>query len=628
MKRIILGTAGHIDHGKTTFIKALTGIDCDRLKEEKDRGITIELGYAKLLLPSGIKVGIVDVPGHEKFVSKMVAGAAGIDIVALIIAADEGIKPQTREHLFICNLLGIKKGIIVLTKKDLVDDELLELQKEDIREFVKNTSLKDAPIVAVSSVTGEGLKDFLNMLDDIAKEIIEKPVDMPFRMPIDAVLTIKGFGTVVRGTVISGKIKQGDEVLILPNNINVRVRGLQSHGDMISEGQAGERVAINFSDIEREQLERGMVVVSKGYFLPTQRILTEFNYLPYNEKPLKSKFTCQFHIFTSRVNADVYLLNKNKLLPNETAFALVKLEKPVVVCYGDNYVVRGYGIYTTMGGGKVLNPHIPTLERRYYTENYLNAISSFSIEDVVSVFVIENKDKGITLESLSGLITANISDLKNTIEKLKESSILVEDDKKRLYHRDIVDNYKNSIMQIISKFHIDNPIKIGMNKDELLAKTGCNENLFPFLLKKLLMENKINMKGELVSDVGFKAEETATGIFQKIEDIYNSYGLSTEDLDIVAKMLKIDIKKLKEAVVTLVKQGKMQKINEGYFITTYTLEMTKSKLIDFFSKKQILTPQDMRDLFGISRKYIIPLLEFLDSIKFTIRVAEGRKLRK
>lgn len=628
MKRIILGTAGHIDHGKTTFIKALTGIDCDRLKEEKERGITIELGYAKLLLPSGIKVGIVDVPGHEKFVSKMVAGATGIDVVALIIAADEGIKPQTREHLFICDLLGIKKGIIVLTKKDLVDDELLELQKEEIREFVKNTSLEHAPILAVSSTTGEGLKDFINTLDDIAKEIVEKPIDMPFRMPIDAVLTIKGFGTVVRGTVISGKIRHGDEVVILPDNISVRVRGMQSHGEAIPEGLAGERLAINFSDIEKEQLERGMVVATKGYFSPTQRILIEFHYLPYNEKPLKSRFKCQFHLFTSHVNAEVYLLNKDKLMPNETAYALVKLEKPVIVSYGDSYVIRGYGIYTTIGGGKVLNPYIPTFERHYYSENYLDVISSSNMEKVISIFVLENEDKGINLESLVGLVKVNIYKLKDIVEGLKKNGVLVEDDKKKLYHRDIVDNYKHKIIEIISKFHIDNPIKIGINKDELCAKIGCSETIFPLLIKTLLDDKKINLKGELISDVNFKTQEAAVGIFQKIEEVYDNYGLSPEDLETVAKLLNFDLKKLKEAIFTLIKQGRMQKISENYFITTNTLQVTKSKLVDFFSKKPILTPQDMRDLFGISRKYIIPLLEFLDSIKFTIRVTEGRKLRK
>ncbi|GAB4431880.1 MAG: selenocysteine-specific translation elongation factor [bacterium] len=628
MKRIILGTAGHIDHGKTTFIKALTGIDCDRLKEEKERGITIELGYAKLLLPSGIKVGIVDVPGHEKFVSKMVAGAAGIDVVALIIAADEGIKPQTREHLYICDLLGIKKGIVVLTKKDLVDAELLELQKEDVREFIKNSNLKEAPIIAVSSTTGEGLDDFLKTLDIIAKEVVEKPVDMPFRMPIDAVLTIKGFGTVVRGTVISGKIKQGEEVLILPKGLNVRVRGLQSHGETISEGLAGERVAINFSDIEKERLERGMVVVSKGYFSPTQSILTELHYLPYNEKPLKSRFNCQFHIFTSRVNAEVFLLNKVKLLPNERAFAMVKLEKPVVVSHGDQFVIRGYGIYTTIGGGRILNPHIPNFQRKYFTEDYLNNISAGDVKKAISIFVKESGDAGVTLETLAGLVKEDTAKLKSIIESLLKDNTLVGDEKRRYYHRELVDDFIRKLLAIINNFHRENPLKLGINKDELMTKAGVSENFFSFLLNNILFGEKVTIKGDLVSDVNFKVESSASGIFGEIEKIYNSYGLSPEPPDVIAKNLKMDIKKLKEALATLVKQGRLQKVSENYFISTETLESVKLKLLDFFSKKSVLTPQDMRDLFGISRKYIIPFLEFLDSIKFTIRVAEGRKLRK
>ncbi len=628
MKRIILGTAGHIDHGKTTFIKALTGIDCDRLKEEKERGITIELGYAKLMLPSGIKVGIVDVPGHEKFVSKMVAGAAGIDVVALIIAADEGIKPQTREHLYICNLLGIKKGIVVITKKDLVDNELLELQKEDIKEFLKDTNLRDAPIVAVSSVTGEGISEFVSELNKIAEEIVEKPLDMPFRMPIDSVLTIKGFGTVVRGTVISGKIELGKEVVILPSETPVRIRGLQSHGENVSEGRAGERLAVNFSDIDKEELERGMVVAEKGFFTPTQAVLAEIHYLVYNEKPLKSRFTCQFHIFTSKVNATVYLLDKEKLSPGQTGFAMVKLDKALTVSYGDQYVMRGYGIYTTVGGGRILNPHIPTFDRKYFNEHYLEKLAKGDIKEVVAVYVKESKDRGLTQERLAGLVKTEFKRLKDVVNDLKQQNILCEDEKKRLYHSEVLDAYKKNILSMISRYHSENPLKMGINKDELLTKSECTGQFFNFLLSRLVAEKRLSLKGEIVSDINFKGTGDATGIFEKLEKIYNSFGLASESPEFVAKELKFDIKKVKEALGTLVKQGKMHKINDEYYITSDVFSSAISKLTEFFTKKAVLTPQDVRDLFGISRKYIIPFLEYLDSVKFTIRVPEGRKLRK
>ncbi len=628
VKNIILGTAGHIDHGKTTFVKALTGIDCDRLKEEKERGITIELGYAHLMLPSGIKVGIVDVPGHEKFVSKMVAGAAGIDVVALVIAADEGIKPQTREHLYICDILGIKNGIVVLTKKDLVDAELLELQKEDIKDFIKDTNLKDAPIVAVSALTGDGLDEFVKVLDDIAKNVIEKPHGIPFRLPIDDVITIKGFGTVVRGTAISGTIKRGQEVYVLPQRLLLRVRGLQSHGKNIDEGVAGERLAINFSDVERYELERGMVVVDNEAFEPTNRILIELNYLPYNVKPLKQRFVCQFHLFTSKTNAEIFILNKDKLLPGEKAYAMVRLDKSVVASYGDQYVIRGYGIYTTLGGGRILNPKIPTFNREYYTEEYLRNLSVGNIEDIITIFTLENEDNGITLDSLLVLLKEDSSLIIRTLKDLESKSIIVKDDKKRYYHKSVIEHIKQTTINQLVKFHQENILKMGINKDELFMKVGCSDNIFPFVLKLLQEENLITIIGELVASKSFANKSETNELFVKIEQIYRDYGLIPDDLEVIAEKLKVDVKKLKEALVSLVRQGKIVKINESYFITKDVLESTKVRLIDFFSKKPFLTPQDVRELFGMSRKYIIPFLEYLDSVKFTIRVQEGRKLRK
>lgn len=628
MKRIILGTAGHIDHGKTTFVKSLTGIDCDILKEEKERGITIELGYAHLMLPSGIKVGIVDVPGHEKFVSKMVAGAFGIDVVALIIAADEGVMPQTREHIYICNLLGVKRGIVVLTKKDLVDEELLELQKEDIRDFLQDTQFKDAPIIAVSSTTGDGLGDFIKVLDDIAKEVTEKPVDMPFRMPIDAVISIKGFGTVIRGTAISGTIKRGQVVYILPQGIEARVRGLQSHGENIMEGWAGERIAINFSDIPKEALERGMVVVSHNIFEPTSNILIELSYLSYNEKPLKAKFTCQFHILTSKVNADVYLLNKEKLLPGETAYGMVKMAKPVILSYGDKYVVRGYGIYTTIGGGRVLNPKIPTFDRNYFTEDYLKILTDGKLEEVIPLFIKERGDEGITLDRLVALVNTEYGKVTNTLDVLIRKGTLFEDDKKQYFHRDVVEHFKETMLNLVYSFHKENPLKLGINKDELQTKIGCSERLFLLILKILQEEKRLLLKGELVCKVGFKIEGDTEELFKKVEELFRSYGIAPEEPVIVAEKLRIDIKKIKEILASLVRQGRMHKINDSYFVTTEVLEKAMERLRDFFSKKEILTPQDIRELFGVSRKFIIPFLEYLDSIKFTIRVSDGRKLRK
>lgn len=628
VKNIILGTAGHIDHGKTTFIKALTGIDCDRLKEERERGITIELGYAKLMLPSGIKVGIVDVPGHEKFVNKMVSGASGIDVVALIIAADEGIKPQTKEHLCICDILGIKKGIVVVTKKDLVDDELLELQKEDIKDFLKGSNLENAPIIPVSSVTGEGINDFVIALDKIANEVGEKPIDMPFRLPIDDVVIIKGFGTVVRGTVISGKVRQNDEICLLPSKDKYRVRGLQSHGVDIKEGVAGERLAINLTDIKKEEIERGMVVAKSGYFEPTDRLLIEINYLKYNEKPLKPKYICQFHVLTSRVTAELFLLHKDKLLPGEKGYAMARLSKPITVCHGDMFVIRGFGIYTTIGGGKILNPHIPTFNRKYFTEDYLSLMSQGKLGDIISIFVKENKEAGITLDSLCGLIKAEFPVINESIKTLEKNNIITKDEKGRYYHMDVVTAYKQNLLKILERFHLENPLKMGINKDELFMRSGSCENIFPLCLKMLVSGNRIEVKGDVIKDVNFKGDTGSDKLFESIEEKFESYGLQSEDLEVVAKELKTDVKKLKDALATLVKQGRLHKIKDDYYVASSALSKLKDDITVFFKQKDILTPQDAKQLTGLSRKYLIPLLEYFDTIKFTIRLADGRKLRK
>ncbi len=364
MKHVILGTAGHIDHGKTALVKALTGVDTDRLKEEKERGITIELGFTFLDLPSGIRLGIIDVPGHEKFVKHMVAGVWGIDLVALIIAADEGVMPQTKEHLDICKLLKVKKGLIVLTKIDLVERELLELVREEVTDIVKDTFLKDAPILAVSSMTGEGIPQLISTLDHLSKEVEERPSDGLFRLPIDRVFVMKGFGTVVTGTMVSGKLSLAETVEILPSGFEGKVRNLQVYNRSVEEAVAGERAAVNLQGIETSAIERGDVLVHPKTLTPTQLLDVYLEYLPIAPRPLKHRTQQRFHIGTNSTTASIFLLDREELAPGEEGFAQLRLERSVVALPQDRFVIRGSGAIQTLGGGVVLDTH-PIKHRRY-----------------------------------------------------------------------------------------------------------------------------------------------------------------------------------------------------------------------------------------------------------------------
>lgn len=629
MKRIILGTAGHIDHGKTTFIKALTGIDCDRLKEEKERGITIELGYAHLTLPSGVKVGIVDVPGHERFVSKMVAGASGIDIVAFIISADEGIKPQTKEHLYICDLLGVKKGIVVVTKKDLVDEETLNLQIEDIRDFIKGSFLENSEIIPVSSLNGEGIDVFLKVLEKLSLEIIEKPSDKPFRLPIDDVITIKGFGTVVRGTVISGTISLKDEVIILPTELKSRIRNIQSHKDTVDVGYAGERIALNLPDIEKEEIERGMLVAKEGFFDVTDKLLVEFFYLPYNQKPLKSRFVSQFHIYTRRVEGEFFLINREKLNPNEKCYAYIKLKKPVYASYADPFIVRGFGVYTTLGGGRIINPSPPKIDRKV-SEEELNILAKASEDSLIELFLMSRKREGSTIKKLAGLINLSEKYISQTINNFINKGLIFKDTKDKYYHSTILKDVKGDLLDILLDFHKKNPLKAGLNKSELLEKSSLNEGLFDLALSMLVEDRKIEILGNTIKSSDFVTQGAFKNpLFDKVEDYYKNSGLQTEDnLSILSKNLGISEKALRDIIFSLTKEGYLVKIKEGYYLHKQVVEDMKIKILNHFSKKELLTPQDMRNIFELSRKYIIPLLEYLDTVKITIRLQEGRKLRK
>ncbi|MFH1490390.1 MAG: selenocysteine-specific translation elongation factor, partial [Pseudomonadota bacterium] len=364
MKQIILGTAGHIDHGKTTLIKALTGIDTDRLKEEKERGITIELGFAHMTLPGGQMLGIIDVPGHEKFVRNMVAGATGIDLVALVIAADEGVMPQTREHLEICQLLRIKTGLVVLTKTDMVESEWLELVREDVDSFLEGSFLAEAPVVEVSSTTGEGMDTLLETLETMIRDFSGREAGNFFRLPVDRVFTMKGFGTVVTGTTISGQIETGAEVTVYPQGFSARIRGIQVHGSEMGQVLAGQRTAINLQGVERVQIQRGNILGTRDALRTTYMVDVLLDHLPSAPRTLKNRAKVRFHTGTSEIISTVVLLDREELKPGETCFAQIRLGQPTAVLARDRFVLRSYSPVRAIGGGEVLNA-LPGKKKRF-----------------------------------------------------------------------------------------------------------------------------------------------------------------------------------------------------------------------------------------------------------------------
>ncbi len=631
-KGIILGTAGHIDHGKTALVKALTGIDTDRLKEEKERGITIELGFAHLKLSNDLIVGIVDVPGHERFVKNMVAGASGIDLVLMVIAADEGIMPQTEEHLEICELLGIRNGLIAITKIDMVEGDWLELVKEDIESFVKDTFLKDAPIIPVSSLTGEGIDTLRLAIEDIVKQIERKTSSGPFRLPIDRVFTIKGFGTVVTGTGISGSIKKADSVVIYPKGVKAKVRNIQVHGQDLDEVQSGFRTALNLQGVEKDEIERGDVVATPNTLRPSYLLDLEFKYLKSADRPLRYKSPVRLHIGTSEVLGHLFF-PKDQIEPGDSICVQIRLERPIAVLRGDRYVLRSYSPIRTIGGGVVLNP-IPKKRKRSKKGHWeeLALLSSMTDEEVI-YYHLSNSLNGLTINDIalrSGLWADRLDSI---LEKLiKEEKVLFINELGRYFSTQIIEELKSKILNLLKDYHRQNPLELGMDKEELRSKLEQDirdVKLFSFLLDALLTK-ELEREKELLRIKGFspKLSSSDKKLYGDIEQLYKNSALKPPLEKELLKHFGKELPEIKKITGLLLRKGVLIKLKEGLYIHKDALEAIKNKLISYLKSHQEIGVPEFRELTGgVSRKYLIPLLEYFDSQKITIRVGDKRRLR-
>ena len=633
MKQIILGTAGHIDHGKTSLIRALTGIDTDRLKEEKERGITIELGFAHLDLPGGKRLGIVDVPGHEKFVKNMVAGATGVDLVAIVIAADEGVMPQTREHVEICELLKVKHGLVILTKIDMVEPDWLELVKEDVKGYLAEGFLANAPIVEVSSVTGEGLKELINVLDKLVQDIPERHRGHIFRLPIDRVFTMKGFGTVITGTSVSGRIKTGNEITIYPQCIDSRIRGIQVHNKEVQEVTAGLRTAVNLQGLERAVIQRGNILATKDALRPTYMVDVDLYLLPSSPRKLKNRAKVRFHTGTSEIISTAVLLDRDKLDQGDSCFAQIRLDEPTAVLRGDRYVLRSYSPVRTIGGGEVLNA-LPKKKKRF-SETVLSemkTLSSGNNNEIIELFVSSGRFKGLEQKTLPFLINMSRSRLGDALKSLKSQKKIVLYDKEGgiLIHSDFLNKARDEILDTISQYHKDFPLKAGLLKEELRSRTtgADNPKLFNYLVKLIAGEGIIVQEKEIL-----RLKDHQVTLAQDQEKARNEL----EDIYLKSRLKPPYFKDLKdnfpgttgiEVLEVMVKEGVLLKIKEDLYFHHEAIEKLEKELVDFIKTHGEITTPQVKEITGVSRKYTIPLIEYFDRNQLTVRVGDSRVLRK
>ncbi|MDD5244752.1 MAG: selenocysteine-specific translation elongation factor [Syntrophorhabdaceae bacterium] len=630
MKQIVIGTAGHIDHGKTRLVKAITGIDCDRLKEEKERGITTELGFAHYRFGEDLLVGIVDVPGHEKFVRHMVAGAWGIDMVLLVVAADEGVMPQTREHLDICELLGLKRGIVAITKTDLVDDDMVELVREDINDFLAGRSLEGSPIIPVSSVTGENVPLLRDLIENAAREIDERSKEGIFRLPVDRVFTLKGFGTIVTGTCISGLLKVGDEIEIYPLGKLARVRNIQAYHEDVGEAIAGQRVALNIQGIEKHDIERGVIIGKPGTLCLSQRIDATLKYLPLPLKPIKNNSILRFHVATTQEEARLVLLDIDVIEPGEECYVQFVFSHPIVMLPGDGYILRGSYTIQTIGGGKVLDI-LPGRHKRQAEglSGIYALLTHGSDTDKAEYHLLKAGYGGLKKELLSILLGKEEKKTDYIIQTLHERE-KVRTIGKIIVHSEKFTEYKKALLGLISDYYAKNPLKVGISREELRMRLPQVEpQVFLAALEECIQEGVVVTEKDKVIAKGMRTtRDEGIEHFKEIalKRLYQ-YGYTPPGLKEFSAEVKKDERHLKDILEGLVFDGKVIKIKGDMYFHRDVIEDLKRMVIAYLTQKKEMTPSDFKSSLDLSRKYMIPLLEYLDEIKLTIRVGDKRILR-
>lgn len=625
MKNIIIGTAGHIDHGKTTLIKALTGRNTDRWEEEQRRGITIDLGFTYFDLKNGDRVGIIDVPGHEKFINNMVAGVVGMDLVMLVVAADEGIMPQTREHMDILELLGIEKSILVLNKCDLVDEEWLELVEEEIQDELKGTFLEKAPIVRVSAATGQGLDELVDTIQKVMEdEVVPKDTQTIPRLPIDRVFTLSGFGTIITGTLISGTISRDDVLEMYPIGKECKIRNIQVHGKDQDRCYAGQRVAINLSNIKKKEIRRGCVIAPKNNMKNTDLLDVKLTVLPDSMRIVTNHERLHLYTGTSEILCRAVLLDKEEIGPGESGLVQLRLEEEIAVKRGDRFVVRFYSPMETIGGGIVLEPN-PNRKKRFDDRviEELKRKESGSLGDVMELHIKEHADTMITLAELAKIMAHSAEELKEYLDELEDNGLIFVFPMKKdvyLWHKDSEFALRQKIEEALRTYHAKHPYRYGMKKAEIhntfLKKV--KPNVFDAYIEQMIKEGVFGRKEEYLQLPGYRVPKD--DLYQKTESIltntfenagYDFVRFSEIDFGTIPRETAEDV------VLMLMDEGLVLRINEEMFTMAHLMDAARERIQAHLKQENLITIAQVRDMFSTSRKSAKPILEYMDSIKVT-----------
>jgi len=629
-KNFIIGTAGHIDHGKTTLIKALSGTDTDRLSEEKKRGISIDLGFTDLKLNEDYTLGIVDVPGHEKFIKNMLAGAGGVDIALLVIAADEGVMPQTREHLDILSLLNVEKGLIVVTKSDMVEDEWVELMVEEIKEKLSETFLSDSPIIPVSATEGKGLNTLKNKLIEIIDNMESKEITGNIYYPVDRVFTIKGHGTIVTGTLVSGKINVDDKLLIYPTQKEVRVRSLEVHNKNADSAYPGQRVGINLTGVYKDEIERGNVLATPNSLMNTKFLDGRLTVLKNAPLVVEHGDRIRFHIGAKEVIGRLYLLNKEELLPGESGLVQYRLEEEVVARYNENYVIRRYSPMTTIGGGNIIDTH-PHLRKRFKEDEIEELKKKESLDDKERVeYICELfKDETVTYEYLIKKTSIRKEKIKEILQELNDENkveYFARGNEKTWIHINNYQKLEKELLEIIDKFHNENRLKAGLSKEELRTRLSLefDNKEYNQFLNDLIDKEKIKVKGSYVKKYDYEVVLNKKEKELK-EEIISEFKKELFMPPNVEEIIEKGSKK-EEVFEYLVDNREIVYIKEDLYFLTSAVKKAKDLLINHLEQKETITLAEFRDKLNSSRKYTLALLEYFDQNNITKRIGEERTL--
>ncbi len=632
MKNFIIGTAGHIDHGKTELIKALTGTDTDRLKEEKERGISIELGFAEMGLPGGLTAGVVDVPGHEHFVKNMLAGATGFDLVLLVVAADDGVMPQTVEHLAIVDLLGVDNGVVAITKADLVDEEMVELVKEDVAEALRGTALEGAETVVTSIRTGQGLDELKAALARAAERARDRDSSGPFRLPVDRVFTLRGIGTVVTGTLWEGSVRDGDEAVIQPSGRKVRVRNVQVHGKEVDRAYAGQRVALNLPGVSTHEIERGDVIGTPGYLHPTLMVDGLLHLIKDAPRVLKNRARVRFHHGTREVMARVVLLGgREELPPGESSYVQFRLERPAVVLYGDRYILRSYSPVTTIGGGRILDSH-PRKHRPHQRE-ILSSLQRRERGNPRDLVLLVAEERGLPLTRGELLTWSELKEgaFEGALQGLLSAGELAEiygDNEVMYVPPAMLRELQERLALITAEMHAANPLRAGVDKEALRRRldAGMDVAVFEALLRSAVAAGRLEVEAGKVREAGMGVilsegeREQKEALLRAIREGGFTPPLFKELLELSG----LDKAKLRDMLALLVEEGAVEQVNPDFFLAAGKLAEAEEQIRSHLRRHGRLGVPEVKGMLGASRKYAIPLLEYFDRKRVTRREGDFR----